>query len=51
MAKERAVEGCETAHVKASYNAPKILWTEKLTARAVECMRADASCAPGPIQS
>ena len=33
------------------YKAPKILWTEQLTARASNCAQSDNSCAPGPIQS
>jgi hypothetical protein len=33
------------------YFPPKIVHSEKLTARAAECMKSDTSCAPGPIQS
>jgi hypothetical protein len=33
------------------YFPPKIVHSEKMTARASQCMKSDSSCAPGPIQS
>ena len=37
--------------MKKNYERPAIIHTEKLEARANQCMKADSSCAPGPIQS
>jgi len=36
---------------KKEYFPPKIVHSEKMTARASQCMSADSSCAPGQIQS
>ena len=41
----------KTPAEKKDYEAPTIVQTEQVTARAIICQRADSSCAPGPIIS
>ena len=36
---------------KKIYERPAIIHTEKLEARATNCIKADFTCNPGPIQS
>lgn len=36
---------------KKAYERPAIIHTEKLEARATNCVKSDFSCNPGPIQS
>jgi hypothetical protein len=33
------------------YEKPRVVFAEKVEARAAQCTKADASCATGPIQS